>query len=207
MRVDTDRLLRIAFVDPASGKKDVIKSTRARSAIVCIGVDDCQRVLVLDAWAERCSTERLIERIFAFDDQWRPQTFGIESSAQQSLFADAVLLHSRWQGRSLPVQPVRQPTGIDKDWRIRTAIQPVLADGRLFLQAAHHELRAEIAAFPMGRLKDMVDALASAIALAPPVPMRRERDAEVEALAAYLRETGAPPSYIAQRVREERAAA
>lgn len=194
----------VAFVDPAGGKRQTqaIRGTRARSAIVVLAQDPQERIFVLDAWADRCSTEALIERIFETDATWHPQTFGIEADGQQSLFADSVSLAARWQGRSLPVAAVKHSTVVDKDWRIRTALQPVIADGRLFIPdtPAFADLRAEVRTFPMGRLKDLVDALASAIQLAPRRALPRERDAEVDDLARYLRESGVAPHLIRQRV-------
>jgi len=197
-----DLIFRAAFCDPASGKKEQIKRVRARSAIVVVGADVLSRFFVLHAWAERCSTDHLMDRIIEVNDQWRPRVFGIEANAMQSLFADNVQREARYKEKSIPIVPVYQPTTIDKDWRIRMTLQPVIANGRLLLLASQHELKVELVSFPMSATKDLVDALASAIALIPGPVVRRDQDEEMDARLAYLRESGAPASYIEQVIDE-----
>lgn len=195
---------RYFFCDPASGKTD-IKRVRARSAIIGVAVDNLGRFFVISAWADRCSTDKLIDRIIETCEKFKPKTFGIEDNAMQSLFADSVRYKARLDGKeALPIVGVTQPTRIDKDFRVRAVLQPVVADGRLFIQQKHHELKAELTAFPMSQLKDLVDALASAISLAPPRRMQRERDAEDQSLEKYLRETNAPLWYIRDRLEQRR---
>ena len=65
------------------------KGRTARSAIVTVARDPLGRVFVLDAWAAKCPTSQLIERIFAVYAQWMPAVFGIEANAMQisSFFA------------------------------------------------------------------------------------------------------------------------
>lgn len=191
------------FCDPASGKSEVVKRVRARSAIVGVAHDWLNRVFVLDVWADRCSTDALIDKIFAINAAWTPRIFGCEANGLQSLFGDAVLREARFAGVSLPLSPVLQPTRIDKDWRIRTGLQPVLASGRLFLQPSHEALVTEIRNFPMHPTKDLVDALETAIRLLPPVSSRRERDTEHEAYLTYLRDSGADRSVIDAAARGE----
>lgn len=199
-----DLLDRVAFCDPASGKTE-LKRTRARSAIIVIGQDALARVFVLEAWADRCPTDTLINRIFSTQRAWSVRTFGIEANAMQSLFADAVTREARVTGVRLPVTPVQQPTRIDKDVRIRLALQPAIATGRLVVRADMKDLLTEIEAFPSGQTKDLVDALASALTLMPRRTLQRQQDEELDRLAAYLRERGAAPAVIAERLGSARA--
>jgi len=188
---------RVAFCDPAGGKKLQIKRVRARSAIVVVAQDTLNRLFVLHAWADRCSTDRLTQMILKVNADLRPRLFGIEANAMQSLYGDMVRRESRTtKGPRLPLIPVEQPTKIDKDWRIRSVLQPAIAEGRLFILPTLYELRAEITTFPMSPTKDLIDALASAIALMPKRAVARERQEEMQARLAYLRETGASPQYI-----------
>lgn len=186
----------VFFCDPAAGKKLQLKRVRARSAIVGLQQDAMGHIFVRVAWAERCSTDRLVDKIFEFNETYKPRTFGIEANAMQSLFGDMVSREARMRMRRVPILEVHQPTNVDKDWRIRTTLQPVIAEGRLGVLPEHVELRAEIKNFPMTPTKDLIDALASAIKLLPPVHTRVERDTEHERRLSYLRETGAPLSYI-----------
>ena len=187
-----------AFCDPAGGKRLEIKRVRARSAIVVVGADRIGRIFVLHTWADRCTAGQLSDRILQVQRDHQPRVFGIEANAMQALYGEMVAREARHTGQRLPLLPVKQPTNVDKDWRIRTALQPVMGNDRLFTQAGQYELRAELTTFPMNPLKDLVDALASAVTLlrktVVPQQVRRDRDAYLE----YLRSSGAPPWYIEQ---------
>ena len=198
MRLQLDGLTeRYAFCDPASGKKRLeLKRTRARSAIVVIAPDVAGRIFVLHAWADRCSTNALTERIFEVNEQFRPKLFGVEANGLQSLYGDTVGMEAKRRAQRLPLTPIYQPTNIDKDFRIRAAIQPVIGYGRLFLQSHQHELRQEIVSFPSGLTKDLIDALASAIIMVPPRRTKQDQNDELDARLAYLRDTNAPMHYI-----------
>ncbi len=194
---------RYGFCDPASSKTK-IKGTRARSAIILLAVDDLSRIFVLFAWADRIATNKLRDKIIEVVDQFKPRRFGIEANAMQSLFADLVRdAASALKGQRLPLTEVTQSTKVDKDFRIRTSLQPIIADGRLFLQPDQYELKEELKGFPMTFKKDLVDALASAITLIPKRRKKQLQKRSTDALAEYLRDSGAPPWYIEKRIREE----
>lgn len=195
---------RYAFCDPASSKKDgELRQVKARSAIVVIAPDWLGRIWVLDAWAKRCSTDELIERMYRTHEIWNLRQLGGEANGLQELFQEAVMRDARLRGKKLPLRPIHQHTRIDKDWRIRTILQPVIANGRLFIRPDMTELKTEIGAFPLSPIKDLVDALASAIKMVPPRATRRENDAEVDKLLDYLRKTGAPASVIEEVARRK----
>ena len=100
---------------------------------------------------------------------------------------------------NVAMYPVYQPTKVEKTWRIRSVLEPVINDGRLFLQEDMTDLEAELRGFPTAEYKDLVDALASVIALVPRRAVKKQEDFEIESTLAYLRETGAPPHYIERR--------
>lgn len=191
-----------AFLDPAGSKKTVVKKVRANSAIVVIGVERTalQRIFVLDAWRGRDSAPQLIERVLAINDRWHPSQFGCEANAMQSLFADLVAHEAKRQKKTLPLVPVYQPTKVDKEWRVRDAVQPVVGHGRLFLLQSQVELISEITGFPLGEYRDMIDALASAIAMVPIQAPVVQQSADRDALARYLRRVGKSPSDIDARL-------
>lgn len=193
---------RYAFVDPASSKKDgELKRIKARSAIIVLAPDWLNRIFVLDAWAGRCTTDALIERMYETHEKWKLRVLGGEANGLQELFQEAVQRDARLRGRSLPLRPVHQPTRVEKDWRIRTTLQPIIANGRLFIRPEMTELRTELGAFPLSPLKDMVDALASAVRLIPPRYTKRERSQALEDKLDYLRKSGAPPHIIEEVAR------
>jgi hypothetical protein len=192
---------RVAFVDPAAGKTR-LKKQSARSAIACVAADGLDRIFVLDAWADRCSTEKLIDRMCWTHTTFGPSIIGVEANAMQEIFSDAVMLLLKSRGIVLPIVPVGQPVGIDKDLRIRLILQPIVGFGRLFLAEGQVELEKEITAFPSGKMKDMVDSLASACKLLPARTQAKQRSDKYEALAAYHRQVGTPPEQIERRLQE-----
>ena len=194
---------RYGFCDPASSKKMAIKSVRARSAIIIVAVDSLFRFFVLYAWADRVATDVLRDKIIQVTEDFKPRRFGIEANAMQSLFADLVREKATSMGKTLPLTAVDQPTKVDKDWRIRTTLQAIIADGRLILQPNQFELKQEIEGFPMMPRKDLIDALASAVRLAPKKRAKQQKREEITQLAEYLRNTGAPSWCIEKRLREE----
>lgn len=198
----SDIIDRFAFCDPASGKQPV-KRVRAKSAIVVAGADFMNRIYVLYAWSARTTTEKLIDKIIEISNQYRVRSFGIEANAMQSLFADTVHIIALQKSRTkVPIVPITQPTKITKEWRIRTIIQPVLADGRLFTLHSQYELESQIATHPMATIVDLVDALASVIKMIPKRAAKRQQAAERQALGDYLRETGVSPASVAERLAE-----
>jgi hypothetical protein len=136
----------------------------------------------------------------ATNERWHPLQFGIEANAMQSLFADLVAHEAQRLQQRLPLIPVNQPTKIDKEWRIRDALQPVIGHGRLFLLPSMIELTGEITGFPLAALRDLTDALASAVALVPLKAAAPVKAAAREGLAKYLRQIGAPASTIEARL-------
>jgi hypothetical protein len=135
-------------------------------------------------------------------EDYQPKLFGIEANAMQSLFADLVTDAAKQRAKRIAFVSVTQPTRIDKDFRIRTTLEPVIADGRLILQEDQVELESELRSFPTGLTKDLVDCLASAITLMPRRPLPQQQSEEADQLASYLRNTGAPSWYIQKRVNE-----
>lgn len=181
------------FVDPAAGKADAaIRRVRARSAIIVVGGCQLGRIFVLHAWAARVPTDVLIDTMYTLHDQYRFKVLGVEANAMQSLFVDSIIRDARKCGKEIPFSPVFQPTNREKDFRIRSRLQPLFGAGKLFIPEEFKELRTEIENFPMHPTKDLVDALASAVSLMPVKAPRRAQDDEAIALAKYLRETGAP---------------
>lgn len=208
-RLSADRLLdTVAFCDPAGGKSNsqALKRVRARAAVVVVGIDPMSRIFVLHTWADRVTAGQLTERIFRIQADFKPRTFGIEANAMQALYGEMVAREARFKSLRIPLNPVKQPTNVDKDWRIRTALQPVVAAGRLFLQPHQYELRSELTTFPMNHLKDLIDALASAVSLLKKAVVPARRRDEREQLLAYLRATGAPAWYIEEQAQRDLAA-
>jgi hypothetical protein len=200
-KLPSGSLIKYGFTDPASSRGK-IKKTRARQAIVIIGVDHLMRIFTLLAWAGRLKTSKYLDKIIDTCDEYNPRIFGIEANAMQSLFADLVRDAGKKRLARMPIRSVHQPSRIDKNFRIRTALEPVISTGRLFTMENQIELESELRGFPTAATKDLVDCLASAIELVPKRPLRQVKNENAEKLAKYLRNTGMPSHLIEQRVEE-----
>ncbi len=196
-------LEKYGFVDPASGRTQV-KRTRARQAIILVGIDHLLRIFVLLAWTGRLVTSRFRDKILDTYEQFRPRRLGIEANAMQELFGDDVIDRAKERfGTSTGIVPVYQSTKIEKDFKIRTSLEPVINDGRLFVHKSQIELQSELRGFPTAAFKDLVDALATTITMIPRRAPQVQRSAEAEARADYLRRSGAPAWYIEKELAKD----
>lgn len=200
---EVSKLELYGFTDPASGRAK-LKKQRARQAIIMIGVDYLVRVFVLYAWAGRLPTSQYRDKIIDTYGKYNPRIFGIEDNAMQVLFGDLVIDAARERFGHCRIVGVPTPTKIEKDFKIRTTLEPYQNNGQLFILPDAVELRSEYAGFPTNILKDLIDCLAMAIMLVPRRTPQQERSTEIDAYAAYLRDSGAPSAYIVDQIEEMR---
>lgn len=196
------------FTDPAGGKAKAAaakhKKIRALQATIGIAVDHLQRIFVIHAWAGRLPASRYLDKLISICDNYNPKIFGIEANAMQSLFANLVYDETRRRlgAHKNKFLEVNQPTKIDKFFRIRTSLEPVINEGRLFVPEHMTELLADLRGFPTIQHIDRIDCLASAVALVPQRPVPQKRKDEADALASYLRNRGVPSHEIEKRLKE-----
>jgi len=201
-------LPRYAFTDPAGGRQKAAqakqKKVRALQAAIVVAADDLMRIYVLHCWSGRYPTSKYLDKLITICEDYTPKTFGIEANAMQSLFAE--LVHDEARRRLGPHKnkflAIDQPTKIDKFFRIRSILEPVINEGRLIIHPTMTELQSDLRGFPTIQHVDRVDCLASVIALIPSRPLPQRRSDEAENLAAYLRQTGVPSRLIQQRIEE-----
>ena len=183
-------------MDPASGKKSVHKRVRSRAALVVACMDNIGRVFVLDCWTGRGGAQQMAEVFVEKCGKWSPRVAAFEDAGQQMLLVDPIMAEATKQNVRVPLQPVRPLSGVDKKFRIRATLQPVVGPGRLFILEEHVELRSELISFPLGASQDILDALASCIMLMPPPMAAIQEETSRDDLLEYLRETGAPMDII-----------
>lgn len=196
----------VAFLDPGSSRRGAqLKATTSRSALIVVSGDDIGRCFIRYAWAGRSPVDVLVDQVMLVHRRFAPRIFGIESSAQQSLFVGGLNFISRLMDEKVRLAPIDQPTKVTKEFRIRAAIRPKIATGALFCPDTPEflELRAEMDEFPSGATMDMVDALASAITLLPPPIPQQVRDDVLEGRLRWLREQGVDPRTIERVARGE----
>ena len=194
---------RYLWLDPASGKnREAIKSVRARSAIVVVGTDVLSRIFVLDAWSGRVGTNEIRKQFVDMCESWGPTVAAFEDMGQQNLLFDPILDEALHRGITIPLAAIKPTTRVDKRFRIRATIQPMYGSGRLIINDSLTELINEVTSFPMSSTMDLVDALASAIGMVPPVMAEQSQQNEKKELARYLREAGVSPHEIERRMEE-----
>lgn len=194
----SDLLDTVSFYDPAgSSGGSTLTRAKARAAVVTIGQDRYTRIFVLDAWAARAHTSEQRRNVLAQNARWRPRIFGCEKNGVGEHAGPTILEEAQRQGVPFPMRLVPQPSGVDKLYRIKSILQPVIADGRLFIPVAFHELRAEVSTFPSCLTFDLIDALASAVALLPRRTAMQTDATQERALIEYLHDIGRTPDEIA----------
>lgn len=205
---DVNRLYRVSWCDPAGGP-DTRRSNAglSRSAIVTIGLDQLERIFILEAWAARIAPDQLIERVFENNAKWRPAAFGIDASGPQLMFAQLLQKEARERGVRLPLRPTALRA--EKSFSIETSIQPICSSGRLF-RPPENECRGlmdEWKSFPDGTYRDTLDALACAIRLLPSMLPQHLREMGREQLRRYLERSGMHNDEVEMRLRQHEEAA
>jgi predicted phage terminase large subunit-like protein len=166
--------------------------TDDKNAIVTVGVTPKGQAVVLDTWVKRCTPLEVIERLFWLKARYDVRQFGIESVAYQKAFK--YFLRAECERRDtymniveLKAIPSKRGTGNNsKEMRIR-GLQPIAASGRLYILPTQHELRNELADFPLGEHDDCIDALAHQLTMwrgyLSPERMERYRESEARLIA------------------------
>lgn len=191
-----------AFADLAAGADAKIGRRTCRQTVLVGARDWLDRWFVLQAWAGRISTVDFRDKILEAHEKFKPRIFGLEANGMQILFGKLVIDEGKKRFGRVNFYPVHQPTKVKKPFRIRTGLDPVLKEGRLFLQNKWDDLAQEIRGFPTAATVDLIDSLVSMFELAPKKPQKRGRDSGLERLAKYLRETGCPPQEIERRLED-----
>jgi hypothetical protein len=194
------------FADPAAGAELITKRRASRQALIIAARDYLNRWFEIYSWAGKITPTEFKEKIFGTYEIYRPRRFGIEANGMQVLFGSLL----REEAKNLFIEtpkfiPIYQPTKVTKQFRIRTGLEPVINQGRLFLQSKISPLAIEIAGFPTSETLDLVDCLETIISrVAPKFQNVRVRDEKLERYAQYLRSTGCPGHLIESKLKQYR---
>lgn len=153
---DLDRILSI---DPAFTEGGTSDSRQA--LLVTGGTDDGLR-MILAAEATKQNVEAFAQRIVTACERFRPRKVLIEKAGQQLAFVLDIKkrLHDR---RIATVVEEVQPGGKNKDVRIAT-LEAWFQRGLVYGEQNQTEFWQEYDAFPRGKYKDLLDALAYQVA-------------------------------------------
>jgi predicted phage terminase large subunit-like protein len=151
----------------------------SRRAIVTLGMDSKQRVYLLDAYASRDTTDKVIDKLFSMHSKWRGREFGIESVALSRVYLNLCQLEAQKRKHWINFTPIKVPTTKSKEIRIRDALQEVAAQGLLYVQSNQREFIEEFLDFPQGATDDIVDAVAMGVMMLRQ-PASEEEESEEE---------------------------
>ena len=151
------------FVDPAIS----LRQEADYSAIVTIGVTRSNEIYVLDVFQKRVEPDELISNILRIWEEFKPNTIGIETVQFQKMLALEIKKQMRIQWKFFHIHEMK-PTG-EKESRIKATLQPRYSSGVIYHKDGWEnisELELELIKFPNGKHDDMIDALASCVAMA-----------------------------------------
>lgn len=161
---DMDRVL---CVDPNKGGA----TSPDEAAIAVVAIDSAGSEFVLYDYGGRPSPSDFVDIVYQAAVRWRPRVIGIEDAGQQNTlfyFNEKCKANNAFF-RAVPLKH----RNVNKEERIRTALEPVVAERRMFLQPTSSVLRKQFADFPGSENDDRIDCVAYAQEL-----LRKPRAAE-----------------------------
>lgn len=141
------------------------KPSASRRAIVYVGMDAEQRVVILDEYASRDTVDAVLDNLYRMYYKWIPRDFGVESVALQRIYLNLIEKEGKLRKQWMRAKPIKVSTRRSKEVRIRDTIQQVAAQGRLYRQQWMRDFDIEFIDFPQGKFNDILDATAHAIDL------------------------------------------
>jgi len=101
-----------------------------------------------------------IDKIFAAHDKWSPRNWMIDTEGQQTYIYEDIIEARNVRGVRLSIAPLQKDRSKDsKDNDIVGLIEPV-SQGEFYIHRTHTEAKAEIATFPGGMTRDILDMIA-----------------------------------------------
>jgi len=196
--LEIDKLEKFAYADLAAGKETRNRHRTARQAIVVGARDWLNRWFWLHIWAGRLTASDFKDRIIQVQEQYAPRRFGLEANGMQVLFGSLVREEAKSRlGTHIRMSPIHVPTNVEKNYRIRTGLEPPILQGRMFIRESDIDARSELTGFPTAMTKDIIDAMEMCMnRVAPKHVAHTAKDTEKEEYARYLRNSGMPAHLI-----------
>ena len=156
LEIANKRLEIITAVDPATGK-----AKGDYSAIITVGKDkDSGIYYVLDAYADKISDLKLIEKIIEKFQIFKPKSIIFEAVAFQEIYKNQVIREASKRGVHLPIKPIKPK--VQKEVRIQK-LSPLIENGLIKFKENQKLLIQQLLEFPKGSHDDLIDALEMAI--------------------------------------------
>lgn len=151
-----ERMNRFILVDPAVS---TLRHGDYTGICVCF-VDSRYDVYVELAERVRMSPDNMINRVMDLVQLYNPLAVGIEmvsfGKALKPMFERAQADRKKW----FYIQELMPNTHVTKEMRIRSSLQPLFSQRKVYLKKTQVELIDELLKFPLGDHDDVIDALA-----------------------------------------------
>jgi hypothetical protein len=193
-----EQLDRVGYLDPSH---EGFTGT-SEHAVVIVGMDYRMRRIALEEWSKQCGIREAIHAVQLLNDKWYPRWWYEAVGAQR--FIGTILLEIRNQvgpcrfkiagkecgktHRPLSMQPNQISTKQHKDERIRSRLQAMIEDNLLYLRPGLAKLKTQLLRFPLGKLKDLADALAGAVEFLRRPRLPEEETSEKEMVESRIAE-------------------
>lgn len=167
--------------DPAISER----SSAARTAIVVMGMSPYQKMIVLEYWVGRQGDPaRIIQTYLEMAHFWQPRCIGIEMVAFQKSLEPYTMKAMADRNEYWPIVNLKPDRTEKKEQRI-LSMQPFFRSGQIYIQRGMSEFIEEYETFPLGRTRDILDAMAYAVRLLTPqqVSKRPGLDEQLKRLA------------------------
>ncbi len=180
-------LRRIITIDPNAGKK----TSKDEVGLTVTGVDFTDARLCLEDASDRYTPDGLIDKALYLAEKWNANIIGVEEAGQQNT-EFYLRKYARKRGLFVRIVPVKHGNK-DKHSRILKSLQPLVADGCVYLHASQTALRKQFVEFG-GGLDDRIDAFSyhTHLVTAPLEQAKRQEreDAVQKVLAMRSSRTG-----------------
>jgi hypothetical protein len=165
-------------VDPAATEKGNITAKTSRSSLVVLAFAPDKSVLVLEVKADYVGISQVFDWMFAAYDKWNPRITCLEMNGPFKILEGILINEQDKRQKWISLYPARARG--DKVARIRSSLEPILRDNRLFLSKSSRDaFMGELISFPNGK-KDVLDAFTQAFGegIFPEDPLELEEEEE-----------------------------
>lgn len=153
-----------SFCDPHAGGSKRKRFKGGRAAVITTLVQPArERVIILDVWLKRATTDKIIDEIFRQNYRWNPEVFSIEANGLQKMLKYWIdeRIERDVHLPPLPYVPYIPKSEKDSELRIK-GLQPLFRAGQIWGRKEFIELWEEYQAWPRGSA-DGMDALAQGL--------------------------------------------
>ena len=176
------------FIDPAISQKQEADFT----AIVTIGIDQNNRIYVLDIFHERVEPSDSINALFEIVKKYRPDRVWVEVVAFQKMLALEIRKQMNIRNTFFNLDEITPMW--EKNSRIKTILEPRYSNINILHPKYNKntkDLELELLKFPNAKNDDMIDALASCIAMSwieYPVVAEVQKDNKEDPLGIFKKD-------------------